>query len=409
MAAGFTPIWGVEFDPDIAAIAAQNDIHSRVADVRDVDYAQLARPDLLHASPVCKNASIAKQNGGEAAEDIETAAAVIRAITALKPRAFTLENVRGYREFQAFKNILAALRDEGYAVAVDVLNSANYGVPQTRERLFVIARRDGKRPVFPNHTHAPADEISPMFDERRPWVGWYEAIADLIDGLEETEFAEWQLKRMPAHLKEAMLVDSSGYVGDRSEAGLVMREKIAPANTIVANHEKRPMRAFILSGENACSVSYNERQGDEPAFVVTASQKSATRAFIVDGQPAYGSDNAVARMGDEPIQTITATQTRRPLRAFLATTNQVIREWAVRDENDPAMTITASAGYRPTATPLAGVNGRVVKMSPRCMARFQSFPDSYLLPEKTSLAVRGIGNAVPPLLYRRIAEALKQP
>jgi len=272
-------------------------------------------------------------------------------------------------------------------------------VPQTRERLFVIARRDGKRPAFPNHTHAPAEEISPMFDDRRPWVGWCEAIADLIDGLEETEFADWQLKRMPARLKEMM-------------------------------------HSFILSGENANSVSYNERLGDEPAFVVTASQKSATRAFIVDGQPAYGSDNAVARMGDEPIQTIAATQTRRPLRAFvcggqngqmaqeenpiftisenasrsrafLATTNQVIREWTVRDEDDPAMTITASARYRPTATPLAGVNGRVVKMSPRCMARFQSFPDSYLLPEKTSLAVRGIGNAVPPLLYRRIVELLK--
>lgn len=300
MAAGFTPIWGVEFDPDIAACAAQNSIHSRVADVRDVDYSQLARPDLLHASPVCKNASIAKQNGGEAVEDIETAAAVIRAIVDLKPRAFTLENVRGYREFQAFKNILAALKAEGYAVAVDVLNSANYGVPQTRERLFIIARRDGKRPVFPNHTNAPADEISPLFDERKPWVGWYEAIADLIDGLEETDFADWQLKRMPSHLKNA----------SRS-------------------------------------------------------------------------------------------------RAFLATTNQVIREWTVRDEDDPAMTITASASSRPTATPLAGVNGRVVKMSPRCMARFQSFPDSYLLPSKASLAVRGIGNAVPPLLYQRIAEVLK--
>ena len=328
IAANFTPIWGVEFAQDIADVAHKNGITAFVADVCDVDYAQLARPDLLHASPVCKNASIAKQNGGEAAEDIETAEAVIRAITALKPRAFTLENVRGYREFQAFKNILAALRDEGYAVAVDVLNSANYGVPQTRERLFVIARRDGKRPQFPAHTHAPADEISPLLDDRKPYVGWLAAIADLVDDLPDTEFALWQLERMPAHLRDSIYFGAGGFDG-----GVVQSEKSAPAFTVTANtNQASQLRAFILSGENAGSVSYNERRADEPAFVVSASQKGATRAFIVDGQPQSGSDNTSARMGDEPSLTIAATQTKRPLRAFLATTDQVIREWTVRDD-----------------------------------------------------------------------------
>lgn len=344
-AAGFTPIWGVEFDPAIAEVAKLNGAHILVDDVRRVNYAALTTPDLLHASPVCKNASIAKRDGGEAAEDIETAEAVIRAVRALKPRAFTLENVRGYREFQSFKNILAALRGEGYAVAVDVLNSADYGVPQTRERLFVIARRDGARPQFPAHTHAPAEEISPLFDDRKPHVGWLAAIADLVDVLPDTKFAPWQLERMPAHLRDSVYFDAGGFDG-----GVVQSAKSDPA--------------FVVGGQ--------------------------------DGQ---------ARTDNEPANTISGNADRS--RAFLATTNQVIREWTVRYGDDPAMTITASASSRPTATPLAGVNGRVVKMSPRCMARFQSFPDSYLLPNKASLAVRGIGNAVPPLLYRRIAEVLR--
>ena len=46
--------------------------------------------------------------------------------------------------------------------------------------------------------------------------------------------------------------------------------------------------------------------------------------------------------------------------------------------------------------------GRVVKMTPRALVRFQSFPDSYALPEKNSLAVTIIGNAVPPLLMREV-------
>jgi DNA (cytosine-5)-methyltransferase 1 len=47
-------------------------------------------------------------------------------------------------------------------------------------------------------------------------------------------------------------------------------------------------------------------------------------------------------------------------------------------------------------------------MTPRALARFQSFPDWYELPERASLACRIIGNAVPPLLMQRVMEAQKK-
>ena len=50
--------------------------------------------------------------------------------------------------------------------------------------------------------------------------------------------------------------------------------------------------------------------------------------------------------------------------------------------------------------------GRVVTMTPRALARFQSFPDSYVLPDSKTLAAKIIGNAVCPLGYQRIAEGL---
>ena len=56
----------------------------------------------------------------------------------------------------------------------------------------------------------------------------------------------------------------------------------------------------------------------------------------------------------------------------------------------------------------AYTRGRVVAMTPRCLARFQSFPDSYELPESKTLAAKGIGNAVAPLMYQRILEGLTQ-
>lgn len=53
--------------------------------------------------------------------------------------------------------------------------------------------------------------------------------------------------------------------------------------------------------------------------------------------------------------------------------------------------------------------GRVVSMTLRALARFQSFPDTYELPDNARLAAKGIGNALPPLLYQRIIAPLLEP
>ena len=50
--------------------------------------------------------------------------------------------------------------------------------------------------------------------------------------------------------------------------------------------------------------------------------------------------------------------------------------------------------------------GKVVMMTPRANARFQSFPDSYILPDKKSLAQKIIGNAVSPLAAYHFAKEL---
>jgi DNA (cytosine-5)-methyltransferase 1 len=70
----------VEFDPQIAAVYAQNiGNHVQVADVRQVDYSTWPRLDYLHASPVCKNFSAAKTNGTESDDDMTTTAFIVGA------------------------------------------------------------------------------------------------------------------------------------------------------------------------------------------------------------------------------------------------------------------------------------------------------------------------------------------
>lgn len=230
--AGLTPIWGIEHAPDIADVARQNLGHDVIcADVLTVNPRNLPRPDVLHASPPCPNFSTAKAGAEETALDIALAAKVAEFISVLKPRFFTLENVRDYAHSKSLKIIVAALNGCGYAVNSWVLNAADYGVPQTRKRLILIARRDGVKPSKPEPTHT--ETPTPLFDHRRQWVGWYKAIEDLIPTLPETQLATWQISKMPRKMRLPKLVMN----GNASNNGVFL-DSDSPAFTVCASDYK---------------------------------------------------------------------------------------------------------------------------------------------------------------------------
>lgn len=350
-----TFVHAVEFDPAIAAVYAQNiGPHVQVADVRGVDYSLWGALDYLHASPVCKNASQAKTDGEESGTDIETAMAVVRCLEATQPGVFTLENVWGYRTFEAFRRICQALDRGGYMWHFEHLNAADFGVPQTRRRLILRASR-GLLPTLP-----PAV----------PWVGWYAAIEDLIPTLPESKFADWQLARLPEEIKET---------------------------TLLNNHFGTPDGTIV-----------NERRAIEPAHMVAPI--NPMRAFIVDCQDSGVASGLTVSPDREPMYTVSASmEPRRPARAWLVyseNTNAHPDSLPMKAQHEPALTIRSDS-IAHGATPRAWLaTGRVVKMTPRALARFQSVPDWYVLPEKNSLACTVIGNMVPSLMMRKIVEQM---
>lgn len=366
-AAGLKSSWGVEIDSEIADWAKRNDPDLCIfrADVSQVNYANLETPYLLHASPQCTRASIANRQG-ESEEDIVQAEGVVSALQALQPPIFTLENVWGYREFRAFKNILQALSALGYKAKFWHLNAADYGVPQTRKRLILVARRD-RYPINPIPTHTNLANISQqprLFrEELKPWIGWYEAIEDLIPALPETEFAPWQIERLSPEFNTTLLVAQGGEI--------VRRDCDEAAFTVTANHNQSGIKALLVPGDNTSNGVV--REAGEPGVTVRcrSTGQNPVRAFVVDcqknGSPESnnGKRGPTNRQATEPIFTVTASN-NRPSRALLS--------------------------------------GRVVKLTPRALARLQSVPDWYELPENDRLACRIIGNMVPPLLAQRIVE-----
>lgn len=171
-------IAGVDFDPLALATYAAAGGHAvqhmitEGAPVPPEWVESMTGLDLLWASPPCQPWSRAgKMRGAE--DERDAWPATIAAVTLLKPRWFVAENVRGV-EAHLDEYVVPALRSLGYVVGWRCLNAADYGVPQTRQRVLLVAGPERFR--WPMATHGDPTTFRPLFDTRKPWRSMGEAL-----------------------------------------------------------------------------------------------------------------------------------------------------------------------------------------------------------------------------------------
>ena len=366
-AAGLEVAWGIELDPAIAEVANANlGGHVQVGDILEADPRKFERVDVLHASPPCPNFSVAKAGGKESDLDRALASKVCEFIQTLTPDVFTLENVWAYRDSQSWAQIQETLFSLGYFVNVHHVNFADMSVPQSRRRMIVRAVRGGFVPHLP---------------EPERHVGWYEAIADLVPTLPESKFADWQLKRLEASAEKDMELEPNFFVGGANKS-----------------------QSFLdFAIEHRASIP-GIRNGSQPFATIPAdaATNAVGRAFVVAGMANKNGEEVTVRHAAEPFMTVMSSHSKHAQRAFLMADGNSSSA-VIRDVGEPCYTLRANR-HEPGTAWLE--QGRVVSMTPRCLARFQTFPDSYELPKSKTLAAKIIGNAVPPLGYQKILEGL---
>ncbi|WP_258320942.1 DNA cytosine methyltransferase [Streptomyces sp. S1D4-14] len=160
---------GIEWDDDAVATRLAARLDTIHGDVTKYGPADLPESDTLAGGPPCQGFSVAGRGEGRKRLDLvhrrvklmaaretvpedgldersalvlEPLRWILRAKDAGRPyRAVVLEQVQAARHvWEAYAEVLRA---EGYAVAHGVLNAEQYGVPQTRRRAVLLARRDG--------------------------------------------------------------------------------------------------------------------------------------------------------------------------------------------------------------------------------------------------------------------------
>lgn len=142
--------------------------------------------DLLFGGPPCQSFSLAGKQLGLLDERGPLLFEIIRFANVIKPKVILLEQVKGLlsskgvlnRRGEVFEYFLTELEKIGYIPKWRVIMAADFGVPQLRERLFVVATRDHNGFSFPERTHAPIEECTGVLSYK-PYVGVGAVLKDL--------------------------------------------------------------------------------------------------------------------------------------------------------------------------------------------------------------------------------------
>ena len=315
----FRSVLAVEADSDAAETYRLN-FGDHVAESRIEDVARFQSVDVVIGGPPCQGFSplnrdfVGFERRGLWRE-------YLRALRQAEPQAFVMENVPELLRSAEYAEFKRRARRLGFTIDQDVLNAANYGVPQRRRRAIVIGVRTGSVP-WPTKTHFDPDSCHGAGE--LPWTTFREA----VEGLSLRPNGEgWHRRRNP-----------------RPES--VRRYKAVPRDG-----------------------------GDRFAM-----QRNLDRAGLAHFVPRCWREKPKG------------------------TTDVFGRLWWDR----PACTIRTEF-YKPE-------KGRYLHPSAhrpitlREAARCMTFPDEFVFPEDQAMTsvARQIGNAVPPLLARRIAESLAE-
>ncbi|EFC0650253.1 DNA cytosine methyltransferase [Escherichia coli] len=212
--AGFKTLLACEIDKSARKTIKKNKPDmALIGDIRDyssqeiLEHAGLSlgdEVDLIMGGPPCQAFSTAGKRLGFEDERGNVFLKYLETVFEIRPRYFIIENVRGLlsaplqhrphsergEDFPPLKNeeqaggvlsyIYRMIKANGYSCSFELYNAANFGVPQTRERVVMLCSRDGRKIPYLEPTHSQAGEFGlPV------WKTFAETVADL-NGIHHT-------------------------------------------------------------------------------------------------------------------------------------------------------------------------------------------------------------------------------
>jgi DNA (cytosine-5)-methyltransferase 1 len=335
----------------------------------------------------------------------------LKYVDAFKPLAILVENVPdilnhgGHNVPEEISDRLSAW---GYRCRYSLLNAANYGVPQLRERLFLIALHDslGLDPAFPVPTHrvdipagyannrsfalknvdlATSHYITPPAPDGRLFDGV--TVREALEDLAPIWRRRWQ---ETAPIPSRRITDLSRYIREPAGYSQVMRtwRGFPTGDSVDAHVARHTPRDYPLFSKMAPGEQYPEMH------------RRAVSRF----------EAAVGRRPAGGVEIEPDSEVWRLLRSSMVPPydpEKFPNRWRKLDPDKPSCTVTAHLG-KDTYSHIHYDGGQARTITVREAARLQSFPDGFVFSGTMNSAFRQIGNAVPPLMALAIASRLNE-
>lgn len=212
--AGHEIIWANDIDKDACATYAENiGSHILCQDIRDINVADIPDCDIVIGGFPCQGFSMANMRRNIEDERNQLYRFFYSVIKDKQPKYFVAENVKGILslgEGSVIKQIEADFQEAGYITSVNLVNMADYGVPQTRQRVIILGQRvdiaDAIEICIPQKTNSS----KPEKDGLPKWI----SIKDAIDRFPDPDTPN----NVKNHIYSAYKVEYRNFTGHRQTA-----------------------------------------------------------------------------------------------------------------------------------------------------------------------------------------------
>jgi DNA (cytosine-5)-methyltransferase 1 len=440
LAAGFELTAHIEIDPEAAESYALNfggnrnlkDAWSRPRDMESCTASQLVSQlglktsaqesfDVLAAGLPCQAfARIGRSKlraiagGEEDAFQKDPRASLyrrfLRFVEDTQPLVIIIENVPDILNFGGHnvpEEICETLEASGYRTSYTILNAAYYGVPQVRERLFIVAIADVVReqPRFPEPTH--------FLVLPKGYEGSRRVALKHVDR-DSNRFQDIHIpaKSLPKAVGvKAALADLPRITEHASNPAVIRRRKLSD----ILPYRKLKGGLSPYAAMMRKWAGFVTGSGTDGHLV-----RLTPRDFRIFARMKHGADYPQARalaekMFQKALQRRGLTKISKRTREYKALKEEIVppydpakfpNKWWKLRPSKPSRTLTAHMG-KDTYSHIHYDSMQARTVSVREAARLQSFPDGFRFAGAMNAAFRQIGNAVPPLLAFAVAKVIR--
>lgn len=363
-AGGFRVVYGIDILPIAIKTFQANhpSAYSLCGDIREIRRSQVSEAtglkagdiDVIIGGPPCQGFSSIRPFRSSTDDDPRNSLFEEFAsyVNYFRPKVLVFENVVGlatYHNGDTIATILHTFDSLGYDCDWRILNAANYGVPQKRERLILLGVQKGGNIRFPSVTHYASGNTIGYRDHSRMMQSYADDVLSQIESMRRPFLPAVTVRQAIDDLPPIKSGEVTTHYSSRPKNAYQRdRRKDVPDDQLTLHnatkHSKKMLEIIRYSGDNI--------------------------KCIPEGMVTSGFSSSYSRLrGDEPAVTLTVN--------FVHPASNK----CIHPDLDRALT-------------------------PREGARIQSFDDDFIFAGNRTQIVKQIGNAVPPLLGKALAKSV---